>query len=117
MSARHFLFPESNPPAFPPNADVRAACVWLLAVMDASDPAGRFVSSVLGYYFTHGYITDPQMAALRKVCSRIIGLHQDGFLQSQGAAPAAEQADEFGDVVKFRRRHAAADDDDGQVIE
>lgn len=103
MSSQHFLFPDNSPPPFPQGADVREACIWCLAVMDEGDPAGRFISSILSFYLTQGYVTERQMEALRKTCSRVIAKYVDGTLACMGANPAPSQTLEFGEVIEFVR--------------
>lgn len=99
----HFLFPHGNPPAFPENADVPTACIWMLAVLDPEDGAKKFLASVLSYYFDRGYLTEKQMDALRNLASRAIKLHLDRDLQCQGASRAKAQTLEFGNVIHLPR--------------
>lgn len=96
-----FLFPDNTPPALPNDSSVDEACVWLLAVMDKSDKARRFVSSILTYWYDRGYISEKQMDGLRSAASRVIGQYMAGELESQGAVPAKNQRLEFGNVIEL----------------
>ena len=108
------LFPDQNPPAIAEETAVDEACIWLLAVMDESNNARRFVASLLNQYFERGWLSEKQMSVLQEILLKTARKHAAGELEAQGATPAKKQGLTVGKVIPAFGRDGT---DDGEVLE